>query len=126
MMPTILDALSVKIDNPMMGSSLLPMLRGRNMAPRPIFSERRTFHEVLKPYLAGNDYSIIDNQWHLICSSIRQAELYNMSEDPLEAANLISEKRKAMALASKVEQWANQLKPMFDYFEKGINYNIGH
>ena len=112
-MPTILDALKIKSPNYMAGSSLYPLLLGQEATYGPVFSERREFENPPKPYFAGEDYSIIEDKWHLIFSTIRESELYNFSVDGREKNNLSNQAKRVRALESKIELWRNRTKPLF-------------
>jgi len=112
-MPTILDSLKIRSPDYMAGTSLLPLLFGQTKAYGPVFSERRSFETPPKPYFAGDDYSIIEDKWHLIFSTIRESELYNLSEDDREKNNLSNQAKKIEALESKIESWRKQIKPLF-------------
>lgn len=112
-MPTILDALKIKSPNYMAGSSLYPLLLGQETTYGPVFSERRSFENPPKPYFAGDDYSVIEDKWHLIFSTIRKSELYDLSEDAREKNNLSNQAKKIEALESKIKLWRKQTKPLF-------------
>jgi len=112
-MPTILDVLKIKSPDYMAGTSLFPLLLGQEATYGPVFSERRSFETPPKPYFAGDDYSIIEDKWHLIFSTIRESELYNLSEDNREKNNLSNQAKKIEALESKIESWRKQAEPLF-------------
>ena len=96
------------------GQSLLPILRARKSARDPVFSERRTFEELPKPYLAGNEYSLIDGEWHLIVSTFkdRPIELYNLTDDPGETSNIGDQNSIVQTLSRKLEHRRKQLKAL--------------
>lgn len=112
-MPTILDILEIDPVDTMAGRSLLPVLKGEQATNRSLFSERRTIDKLPKPFLAGADYSIIRDGWHLIFSTNRGIELYNMVEDPAEVSDLVQEREKIDALTGELRRWLDQLKPLF-------------
>ncbi len=112
-MPTILDMLQIDPPGLMAGQSLIPMLHKEKVAHDPIFSEMREFKTPPKPYLAGSDYSIIDDKWHLIFSTIRGTELYNLLDDLSEISNLRRERKETEALIKKLKSRLEHLNPLF-------------
>jgi arylsulfatase A-like enzyme len=112
-MPTILDILQIESPGSIAGCSLLPMLRGERMSRGPIFSERRSFVKPPKSYLTGEDYSVVDENWHFMISTIRGRELYNLVNDPDELTNLTNENKKADILEDKLRNWSHNLNPLF-------------
>ena len=112
-MPTVLEALQIEPPPSMEGESLLPMLHGEKRVHRRVFSERRSFEKAPKPYLAGEAYSIIEDQWHLIFSTSGDSELYNLLYDPREVSKLSDKGGKATILKAEVQQWLGRLKPLF-------------
>lgn len=121
-MPTILEILGLELPDSMMGQPLLDMLRGKSMSHGPIFSERRIFEKPLKPYLAEDDYSIIEGKWHLIHSSIRGVELYDLASDPKELKNLGLEHEKGKYLDRKLREHLDSLRALFvpSVFERDV------
>lgn len=118
--PTVLDMLSIEPRGPMEGSSLLPVLQGNKRTPRLIFSERRSFQSHPRPFLKGRQWSIIDDQWHLIVSMGQGSELFNVIDDPDENSNLQDKKEVIQSLTEKLNRKVAKLKPMFgtSVFEK--------
>jgi len=114
-MPTILGLLAIKPPDPMAGKSLIPIIRGKSVSDNAVFSERRTFELTPKPYLQGKDYSIIDGNRHLIFSTIRDSELYNLIDDPGEGSNLSQTPNNTDYLSSKLQIWLEQYRPLFDH-----------
>jgi arylsulfatase A-like enzyme len=113
-MPTILGLLQIKPPVPMAGHSLIPIIRGESISNNAVFSERRTFKTAPKPYLQGEDYSIIEGKRHLIFSTIRDSELYNLIDDPREISDLRQELNKTDILTSKLQIWLKRYQPLFD------------
>jgi len=113
-MPTILDLLEIKPPEPIAGHSLIPIIRGKTEANNAVFSERRSFETAPKPFLRGKDYSIIEMERHLIFSTIRDSELYNLIDDPDEVSDLRQERNKIDILTSKLQIWREQYKPLFN------------
>jgi len=112
-MPTILDILEINPVDTMAGRSLMPVLKGEQATSGSLFSQRRTFDKPPRPFLAGEDYSIIRDGWHLIFSTIRDVELYNLAEDPREVSNVVQEREKVDALTGELRRWLHELKPLF-------------
>jgi arylsulfatase A-like enzyme len=84
--PTILEAARVPLDSSLSGRSLWPDIRQRNNTPRPCYMETHM------PY---NDYGwaplvgLVEIPWKFVRAP--QSELYNISEDPAEQSNLITQ-----------------------------------
>ncbi len=112
-MPTILETLDIEPPGSIAGISLVPILRGQKGVRNAVFSERRRFQKVPKAYLAGYDYSIIENEWHFILSTVRENELYNLVQDPYEVSNLKHEIERSRKLKNKIQHWYKQIKPFF-------------
>lgn len=113
-MPTILDLLKIKPRGPMAGDSLIPIIRGKSVSHNAVFSERRTFETAPKPYLRGNDCSIIEGKRHLIFSTIRDSELYNLIDDPGEISDLRQERNQTDILTRKLQTWREDYRPLFE------------
>lgn len=112
-MPTILELLHIEPPELVSGRSFLPVLYKEKISPQPIFSERRTFKIVPKPYLKGNSYSIIEDNWHLIFSTNRNNEFYDMAVDPYETSPINSNYERALDMIGKLQIKLKQIKPMF-------------
>jgi len=80
-MPTILDLAGVPPPaTPMHGRSLVPLLRGQSLPPRPAFGESLFF---------GRQRSLVDGSFQLLLAlDNRRVELYNLRWDPLQQHNL--------------------------------------
>ena len=111
-MPTVLEALGVENTGFMAGRSLLGQIQGKSIPDKLVFSERRIFTTVPKPFLAGEGYSVIQDNRHLIVSTAKDDELYDLEKDPRETRNLI-DKEDVSVLNKKVLQWSGQLRPLF-------------
>jgi arylsulfatase A-like enzyme len=102
-MPTILELVGIKIDNPMQGSSLLPAVRGEALS-LDIYSTH-LFMQSLRTehysYIRGNFWDPVE-------------EVYDREKDPLEKANIINDQPVLLeALQEKEAQIAsdnNKLK----------------
>ena len=104
--PTICEAAGVRIEHPIDGVSLLPLLRGKKQQPpqRDLFFSRRE---------GGNGYGgkTIDalrrGDWKLLQNSpFAPLELYNLRDDPFERNNLAAKHRKIfnqMSAAMRVQ-----------------------
>jgi arylsulfatase A-like enzyme len=112
-MPTILEELEIELPRSMAGLSLLPMLHGEKVSHGPVFSERRAFGKAPKPYMRGDDYSIIEGPWHLIFSTVRDNELYNLLDDPGEISNLQHKPDRSKTLKGKLYKWLDKVEPLF-------------
>ena len=111
--PTILDVLGIEKLDSMVGRSLSPALRGEKLFHGPVFSERRTFGKLPPPLLRGESYSVIEGKWHLIFSSNREDELYNLADDPRETTNLLGKNQNANALRNNLRKWLEKTGPLF-------------
>lgn len=117
-MPTILDI--VGVDSPMdtAGRSLLPALQGRELAERPVFSERRMFKKTTRDFLEGSDYSVILGRWHMLLNGGRSNELYDLEADTDEAitydglAGGVSAGAKTRELVRLIHSWRAKTKPL--------------
>ena len=113
-MPTILEILDIETPGFMAGDSLVPMMRGEQTSHGPIFTERRTFDKVYRPYLRGNAYSIIEGKWHFIFSTVVKSELYDLVKDPREVSNLLPQQVQTVDMLNrKLQSWLAELKPVF-------------
>jgi arylsulfatase A-like enzyme len=109
-MPTILDFLGVRRPGGLRGTSFRRALEGAQLEPRPAFSERRSFQKVPKEFLTGEEFSVIEGDWHLIVSQRTGDELYRYRSDLDETVNLFhDEKVLAARLSSSVSAWRKGL-----------------
>ncbi len=85
LVPTIADIFKINPPLPFGGKSLLPLIKGEEWEPIPwIYSEGLIFFEEKK--------SIIENDFKLIKGTVIGGdELFNLSEDPLEKADISSQ-----------------------------------
>jgi arylsulfatase A-like enzyme len=92
-LPTVLELLEVPRSGLMLGRSLVPLLEGRELASRPVFSERRalTLAEVQEPpsaLLVGEEFSVASEDWHFVRGQGRPEELYDLRADPRAESNV--------------------------------------
>ncbi|RYG70347.1 hypothetical protein EON80_08120, partial [bacterium] len=109
-MPTLVEICGAKYPTerngqsiiPTQGVSLLPVLKGGNIAARSIFME----HEGNKSVREGN--------WKLVAISSKPWELYNLASDPTEMKDLSAAQPDRVAkMGADWENWAvnNMVKP---------------
>lgn len=79
--PTILDLLNIERIESFLGTSLLPLMRGKKMAKRYIISED-----------ARGTLSCTTQKWKLIRDAGGECEFYDLEKDPQERVNLIDSK----------------------------------
>ena len=114
-MPTILDMLEIDNQGFSEGMSFLPILRGSGITRGPIFSES-------KRYKCKHDYSILDDNWHLIKLANRGFELFDLNTDPGEKNNLFKSRPDiGQKLTPQLIEWIKQLKPRFAPTDKETN-----
>jgi len=85
LMPTVLDLLGLDSPPETRGRSLVPLIKGKQLEPRPAFSESLAYPV---------KYSARTPQWKLIYNTRAKQpfELYKLTEDPLELKNLAKQK----------------------------------
>ena len=111
--PTILEILGIDSPEDVEGRSLVPLLNGKTLLGKPVFTERRFYDEVPEPYLKRRDYSVLDGRWHFIQSDARHDELYDVEEDPGEARDLGEDHRMAEPLRKTLNAWLERLEPRY-------------
>lgn len=91
--PTILDLAGIPIPSWMEGRSLVPLLRGENLPPRPIFSMNFQKNMSTKKITKGT-IAIWDGDYKLIhYLESKKTLLFNLKEDPSELKNLFEVKK---------------------------------
>ena len=111
MLPTLLEAAGVPPSGPVEGKSLVPVLKGGQLAERPIFWHYPHYHPGgATPYSA-----VRDGDWKLIqFFEDMHTELYHLSADPLEAHDLAAtEPARAAALLAKLDAWRKEVGAQF-------------
>ena len=96
-MPTLLEGVGIRPPPGLQGRSLLPLLRGDSLRPRPAFSEA--------PWLGQT--AVAFGEHHLVVMSERDSiELYEFQRDPLELRD-VSARRPLVVdqLAAIGERW---------------------
>ncbi|GEM_PF-2668216 len=109
-MPTVLDLLGLKGPPEMRGRSLVPLIRGEEVQPRPAFSE--TLARPVK-------YSIRTPKFKLIyrTSASIPFQLFNLEEDPLEKENLAL--RENYLKRPEIKKLMSQLNRWIRKYHKG-------
>lgn len=92
-MPTVLDLLDIKADDSyehLQGSSLLPMVEGKEKKERIAFSETGGLNGPWPSHHEHNVFCIRLKKWKLICNKTPNTwELYNLEKDPEEKNNVV-------------------------------------
>lgn len=104
---TILDLAGAKPLDQQRGVSLQPILRGGEIAPRPLFWHYPHYHPGgATPYSA-----VLDDNWRLVeFFEDNHVELYHLSDDPLEAHDLAAaQPAKAGELKAKLHAWRESM-----------------
>jgi choline-sulfatase len=87
LMPTLLDLLGIEAPQGTEGRSLQPLMAGNALPPRAVIAQRRPFTRPPTPFLAGEQYSVISDGWHLLTSTRGDPELFDLAADPGETEN---------------------------------------
>jgi arylsulfatase A-like enzyme len=114
-MPTVLELLGVPCDKPFEGRSLVPVLAGGSIPAQPVVAERRQLQRLLRhPALKGSEHSVINDGWHMLLSTARGEELYDMHRDPFERTNVAAANgRQIAAMKQILRSWLSDMRPMF-------------
>lgn len=93
--PTILEILKIKKPSSMVGTSLVPLIKGNDGYNR----------EYAFSFLGTDKISLRTNEWKLIYTfNNKEYELYNLKDDPEELSNLVSlEKDKFKVLKKELD-----------------------
>jgi arylsulfatase A len=104
---TILELAGSKPLDGAQGVSLVPLLRGESIPPRPLFWHYPHYHPGgATPYSA-----VRDGDWRLIeFFEGDRAELYNLKDDPEEQHDLsAAEPKKTAELRSELQAWRTRV-----------------
>jgi arylsulfatase A-like enzyme len=111
LLPTVLELLGVPREGLLLGRSLLPLLEGRPLPPRPVFAERRTLargevEQPPSPFLAGEEFAVAGEAWLLVTGATRGDALYDLRVDPRAAADVAAaHPAERERLAGLLEAW---------------------
>lgn len=110
LLPTLLELLGVPCEPPFEGRSLVPLLMGETLDPRPIISERHALtarQRRRSPLMQGVEFAVTDAQWHWIHSTSRDDELLDIKADPFERENVLARHPETAArLAVVLQAWS--------------------
>ncbi len=103
--PTILDLLNLPIPKKLSGVSLVPLIEGKEIAPRPLYLEVNN--------RGGEERALVDYPWKLVLNMTKKTtNLYNLEDDPKEKVNLIKEQAKrADDMRRHLLNWVEKTKP---------------
>ncbi len=101
--PTLLDIIGQPVPEDLSGESLVPLIDGRKIDPRPIYAE------VERP----TKRCLVEFPWKYIHNFANdRGELYNLRQDPEEKSDLSKqEASRAAAMRSRLKDWAIATKP---------------
>lgn len=118
-LPTVCEYLGVRPPDGIEGRSLLPLICGSPLPPRPAFQERRYYEEGNRFGVKGTQHALRTPEWKYILSSDAEDELYRLSTDPGERKTLIgTDPERASELRGRVEEWlAEASAPLPDTLE---------
>ena len=111
LLPTLLELLGVPREGLLLGRSLVPLLAGESLPPRPVFAERRalTRGEVRQPpspFLVGQEFAVATQDWLYVDCQGRPTELYDLRADPQAAHNVAAAHLDECArLLELIESW---------------------
>lgn len=107
-MPTLLDAVGAPIPDGVQGRSLMPLLAGQSLPPRPVFLETSTggFTATLEQY-AQRTRAVRTQRWKLVWHTPGDAvELYDLAADPGEQEEVAaSHPAQVDSLRALLETW---------------------
>lgn len=119
-MPTILDAAGVRLPSTAQGSSLLPLMTGREKGRDAVFSEIDFSTPQFDRYKMPNSRRVMirTRQWKMSCfihrsGDARDGDLYHLTEDPHELVNLWGDKTYADVIArleARVKEWDDETR----------------
>ena len=86
---TILDLAGIPVPSWMEGRSLVPLMRGQSLAPRPVFSMNFQKNRSLSHPITTGTIAVRDGDYKLIhYIEKEQSLLFNLKDDPDELNNL--------------------------------------
>ncbi|MCP4606686.1 MAG: sulfatase-like hydrolase/transferase [Proteobacteria bacterium] len=100
-LPTVLDLLNLPVPEDLLGVSLKPLIEGKKIPPRPLYSEVRN--------RKGVERCLFEYPWKLIYKyKTQEVELYNLKTDPKEKNNLaLTEKSRVNAMQKRLFDWVD-------------------
>jgi arylsulfatase A-like enzyme len=103
-MPTIFEVIGQPIPDGLSGSSLVPLIKGKESLDRPLYSELHGNKGMVKV--------IFEYPWKLILDAEKQTvELYNLKDDPGELNDMsTAETKRTKTMAEKLDKWSTTLK----------------
>jgi arylsulfatase A-like enzyme len=109
LMPTILEIAGVLLPDDIPGKSLVPLLRGETMPPRPLFAEVNDFK--------SNTRAIIEYPWkYLYNMGLDYGELYNIESDPREKNDVNDQQPEIRdGMRKSLDTWMEQTKPRWPW-----------
>jgi len=119
---TMLDLAGAKPIDQQRGVSLTPILRGGEIAPRPLFWHYPHYHPGgATPYSA-----VLENNWRLIeFFEDNHVELFHLSDDPEEKQDLaVAQPAKAAELKATLHAWRDAMGAQLP--TANPNYNPAH
>lgn len=102
-MPTLLDAAGVSIPDTVDGCSLLPLVKGENVAWRRVIHGEHEFKEL------SNHYVTDGMQKYIWFSQTGREQLFDLSRDPKETVDVSGDPKYQVALAGWRAQLATEL-----------------
>lgn len=91
LMPTLLDILGLEAPGIVEGRSLQPLMKGGTLPRQAVIAQRRPFTRPPFPFLAGEQYSVTWDGWHLLTATGGSPELFDLANDPGETVNRFDE-----------------------------------
>jgi len=111
LVPTVLELLGLPREGLLLGRSLVPLVVGGSLPPRPAFAERRTLTrgEVLRPespFLSGEEYAVAGEAWLLVSGATRGDALYDLRSDPAASVDVAAgHPGERQRLEDLIESW---------------------
>jgi choline-sulfatase len=98
-LPTVLGLLDIEPPSGLSGESLVPLLEGARLPPRPLVSETKYGDYEMR--------ALIEYPWKLVYNSTTgTGRLYNLADDPRELRDRVAdEPRRAAAMRERLRRW---------------------